>query len=270
MRREHSTAFRIVLAATLFGLVVMVTLAAVLGIMAASDDPQAPAQPRELVVQPTANAAPAEPEPTATPPAEPPPSVTAEPEPPVVTTPTTESQPLRRGRLESGRYVAERFDPDFSVTLGSGWRTQGDGAQVVELTRGGGRNLSVLRAPSHVFVPGTLETRPAPTDVLEWMRNHTCVIAATEPAPVTVGGNDGLQMEFSIRADPGCSGPYWEIDEGRVYTFEAGESDRLIALTVNAQGGLHELLVNVSTVAPDHSAAFLRKSTKVLATLEFG
>jgi hypothetical protein len=268
MRREHSTAFRIVLAATLFGLVVMVTLAAVLGIMAASDDPQASAQPRELVVQPTANAAPAEP--TAAPPAKTPPPVTAESEPPVVTTGSTESEPLSRGRLEPGRYAVERFDPDFSVTFESGWRTHGDGAQVVELTRGGGRNLSVLRAPSHVFVPGTLETRPAPTDMLGWMRDHTCVIAATEPAPVTVGGNDGLQMEFSIRADPGCSGPYWEIDEGRVYTFEAGESDRLIALTVNAQGGLHELLVNVSTVAPAHFAAFVRKSTKVLATIEFG
>lgn len=270
MRGGHSTAFRVVLAATLFGLVVMVTLAAVLGIMAASDEQQPLAQPPELVVQPTANQAPAEPEPTATPPAEPPPPATAEPEPPAVTTGITESEPLRRGRLEPGRYAVERFDPDFSVTLGSGWRTQGDGSQVVGLTRGGGRNLSVLRAPSHVFVPGTLETRPAPDDMLGWMRNHTCVIAATEPVPVIVGGNDGLQMEFSIREDPGCSGPYWEIDEGRVYTFEAGESDRLIALTVNAQGGVHDLLVNVSTVAPADFGAFLRRSTKVLATVEFG
>jgi hypothetical protein len=96
------------------------------------------------------------------------------------------------------------------------------------------------------------------------------VSAATEPAPVTVGGNAGLQIEFSIRSDPGCSGAYWEIDEGRIYRFVAGERDRLMALTVNAQGGLHELLVNVSTVDTAEFDAFSRKANKVLATIEFG
>jgi hypothetical protein len=275
----RSTAFRVVLAATLVGLVVMLTLAAVLGVMAASDeDREAPPPAEEIVVQPTANEEPVSPQaipPAAEPPVEtaepePPPAETAEPEPPAVTSDEVETKPLRSGPLEPGRYAVERFDPDFSVVLGAGWQSLGDSAEAVALRRGAGRNLTVLRAPSYVFLPGTLETRLAPDDLLRWMRDHPCVSSATDPAPVTVGGNPGRQIEFSIRADPGCSGAYWEIDEGRVYTFEAGERDRLIALTVNAQGGIHELVVNVSTADPESFENFLRRATRVLASIAFG
>jgi hypothetical protein len=273
MPGNRSTAFRVVLAATLFGLVVMVALAAVLGVIAASGDEEASPPPaRELVAEPTANEAPAEgilprsgEAPQAA--ADPPPAA-SEAEVPAVRT-TADARALPRGRIEPGHYSVERFDPDFSLVLGAGWRGQGDSAQVVSLSRGGGRNLSILRGPSHVFVPGTLETRRAPVDMLEWMRTHPCVRDATEPTLVSVGGNTGMEIEFRISGDPGCSGAYWEIDRGHVYTFKAGERDRLIALTVNAQGALHGLLVNVSTVDPAEFDGFSRRSARVLSTIEF-
>lgn len=178
-------------------------------------------------------------------------------------------RPLEKGKLRPGSYVATRFDPGFTFSVGDGWRTLGDRPEFVALALGEGRDLTVMRAPLYVADPETSAPAPAPLDMIEWVRSHPCVEKATRPVPVRIGGNSGTQLDFAVSSDPSCAHAYWEQGGGMVFGFEAGEQDRLIALSVNAGGSLHELLVDVSTVDPRRFAAFAKKAATVLDTVAF-
>ncbi len=178
-------------------------------------------------------------------------------------------RPLEKGKLRPGAYVATRFDPGFSFSVGGGWRTLGDRPEFVALALGKGRDLTVMRAPLYVADPEASAPAPAPLDMIEWVRSHPCVENATRPVPVRIGGNSGTQLDFVVSSDPSCAHAYWELGGGMVFGFKAGERDRLIALSVSAEGSLHELLVDVSTVDPRRFAAFAKKAATVLDTVAF-
>ena len=141
--------------------------------------------------------------------------------------------------LRAGGYHTKVFKPSVSFSVGKGWALLCPlGADFVCLSRGGGEDTLFTFLNVHdAYKPsrsGTVETEPAPDDLVGWFEQHP-YLQTDEPEAVMVGGVEGKQFDVVLKDLPDdftgtcgsecldlfalSDGDSWSVEEGQKYRF---------------------------------------------------
>ena len=121
--------------------------------------------------------------------------------------------------LSAGRYTTDYFTPAFSFEVGEGWVSPGENPSGFELVpqsdadkfRGAvwGKYSSLAfnhpktivepNSQSDVGKPGDVKEHlsPLPDDIIAWLQKHP-YLKTSEPEPVTVGNEKGMQIDVEV------------------------------------------------------------------------
>ena len=144
--------------------------------------------------------------------------------------------------LRAGEYHTNVFEPSVSFSVDKGWALLCPlGADFVCLSRGGGEDTLFTFLNVHdVYKPsrsGTVETQPAPDDLVGWFEQHP-YLQTDEPEAVMVGGVEGKQFDVVLKDLPdGFTGTcgsecldLFALSDGDSWSVEEGHKNRFNVL----------------------------------------
>jgi Ca2+-binding RTX toxin-like protein len=177
-------------------------------------------------------------------------------------------EPLEAGGdMEPGTYRYTGITPAVTVTLGEGWVAAGGLSDpgFVQFMMGDflDQVVGVTTVPDQVYDPATGELVPLEEDFLTWLLADECIDVISGPAPGSLAGVSGTQVDFTVGTEQACQEHvlWWEE-----WFFAPGERDRFVVATVEGV----EVIIYIATLDPSLFDAFLPTATQLLDTVEFG
>lgn len=203
------------------------------------------------------------------------------------------SRELTSGPLAPGLYTTATYRPRLSFKVGADWALLGELPNGFLLAyqadpTGEPKKVITVSTINWVFDKPLLtdrevsterdrHIRPAPRDLLAWLRAHPYLHLGT-PKRVTLGGVDGQQFDVTVKKIPGPSNCQQFAPAHCVTLFpitrtgepvDLAETDDAPSRYTLLRVGGKPVLVVVS--APkDQKAAFVAEADKLLRTVSFG
>jgi hypothetical protein len=175
--------------------------------------------------------------------------------------------------LRPGEYRSVAFEPSFSFRVGESWKHVAPELpdKLAISPRGqAGDPLLIFRNLREVYEPAkSMDTPPvmkAPEDMVGWFQHHPYLQTA-EPQPVTIGGVEGVQVDWVVAEDA----PFAEVDtfkysDGSDAATAKGFKHRAIVLE-GVQG--ETVTIGIGSKASEFEE-FAPKAQKVLETVKWG